>query len=1050
MGQTIRFKSQGTAETPVELDADQKQLLLLPPEQSVAVLGAPGTGKTLSIIELVAHRVSQGMKPEEILVLTPNRRAATALRDRLALRINKATEGPLARTPISLAFAIAQQEAILSGTELPQMLTGSEQDAIIAELIDGHLAEGSGPIWPDPLVPEVRVRRAFRSELRDLFARCTEMGWSPQDLKQQGLSRKYPQWVAASDFWVEYLDVISDFRNAYFDSSELLAVATTALSRTEVLPKLKLLIIDDAQELTSGMVGMVRAFAQRSITIVVAGDPDTSATVFRGALPEFLGRFSSELGLPPSTPLVLTKVHRHGPTIRQQVQQFTTFSASEAGVQRQGESVVQDSVTSPVVCIEKLSRTSEIRAIASHLRTQHLLGNIPWSNMAVVVRNGSLVPQISKELAVAEVPTRTLLSERTLTDYSSAVDLISVIAVAMGKLEITAQTAQDLLRSPIVGLSMLEIRRLRMALRHEEIALGGNKTGEELLVEALRNYRDLLTLDLVPAKKAVRLGQTIEKLQKEISENASIEQLLWQVWSDSSLAATWSAEALGSGLIADEANKNLDGVMALFTSAKRYVERHPERPAEQFIAELLEADVPEDTLSPQSLSESVLVCTPSALIGAEFDVVAIAAVQENTWPHLKPRGSLLHAQDLSTEKVNEGIDFAAERKAALVDELRMFVLALSRAKQSIFISATANEDELPSVFYQKMSSSLQREEHAPTTVSIEESLSLRTLVGALRRDLTQDLRDGKRDSSTQARASALAKLAKAEVPGAHPSSWYGVLPLSTTEPLVDLADEKALVAVSPSKLETWETNQLAWFIQSIVGRTSTPATGIGSIIHKVMEHASEDGSDISVESLWEGVSQRWHELSFDAQWLSDAEQIRAKKMVEALHQYLDDFQKDGKKLLASEGGFDMVIGNANVKGFIDRIEQDSAGRVVIVDLKTGKYAPANKDIPENAQLACYQLAVAEGEIEGIPQGAQPGGAKLIYVTNGVYGKLYKEFIQEEYDEVELASIRQRIISASEGMAGSTFIAPVVTNFEKGDPYSRYEFRIHTISAVSSS
>ena len=86
--------------------------------------------------------------------------------------------------------------------------------------------------------------------------------------------------------------------------------------------------------------------------------------------------------------------------------------------------------------------------------------------------------------------------------------------------------------------------------------------------------------------------------------------------------------------------------MALFTSAKRYVERYPDRPAAEFIAELLDADVPEDTLAPQAQADAVLVCTPSALIGTEFDVVAVAAVQENLWPNLRPRGSLLHAQDV--------------------------------------------------------------------------------------------------------------------------------------------------------------------------------------------------------------------------------------------------------------------------------------------------------------------------------------------------------------------------------------------------------------------
>lgn len=47
-----------------------------------------------------------------------------------------------------------------------------------------------------------------------------------------------------------------------------------------------------------------------------------------------------------------------------------------------------------------------------------------------------------------------------------------------------------------------------------------------------------------------------------------------------------------------------------------------------------------------------------------------------------------------------------------------------------------------------------------------------------------------------------------------------------------------------------------------------------------------------------------------------------------------------------------------LRGTADRLELDNEGRLVVVDLKTGKY-PAEK-IAEHPQLGLYQLAVAEG------------------------------------------------------------------------------------------
>ncbi|MDF9809152.1 superfamily I DNA/RNA helicase/RecB family exonuclease [Aurantimicrobium minutum] len=1041
---------------PFVPDASQAQVLSLQADQSAVVLGAPGSGKTALLTELVAARVAAGTNPDNIVVLSPNRVAASRLRNTLGLRLGTATNGALARTPGSLAFALAQEHALTTGQTAPRMLTGSEQDSIISELLLGHIEDGTGPAWPDPLVPEVRQRRAFRSELRDLFARSTEMGWTPVDLRSEGETREHPEWVAASQFWSEYREVIAGFRTESFDSSEILAIGANALADSAVMPNVELVLVDDAQELTYGAVRILQAFARRGVPVVVFGDPDITSTTFRGAVPNFLGRFAVELGI--STDLVksfvLDSVYRHGAQIRSAVSKMTEMGSAEAGAQRKALSVVEDAVSSPVQVLERSSRVAETTAIARQLREHHILGSTAWSQMAVVVRTSSLVPQVARALAVAEVPTRTLLSERSLKEHPAALDLIAAIAVAMGRMELTPNVATDLLTSPMVGLTVLDLRRLRLALRHDELAAGGVRTGEELLIAALEQPADLVTLDFAPARRAARFAETLQMLRSEIAAGNSIEELLWTTWERSGLAKTWGTEALSAGLIADDANRNLDGVMALFTSARRYVERYPDRPAAEYIAELLEADVPEDTLAPQAQADAVLVCTPSALIGTEFDVVAIAAVQENLWPNLRPRGSLLHAQDLLGDSVGVEIDFAASRKEVLDDELRMFALALSRAKQSVILTATANDDTLPSPFLRRVESVLgvdpEEAQNSERNGLSEYPLTLRGLVGSLRRALTLSLRRGESSDRSAQLATALAKLSAEEIPGAAPTDWYGLREPSTSAPLVDLSVEGNSVSVSPSKLDTWEKNQLAWFIESVVGRTSSSAQGIGTIVHKVMEDASAEGQPIDADSLWAAVDERWHELSFDAEWLSTGEKRRVRKMVAAVSEYLQNFKNDGKTLLATEGGFTLELGNATLRGYIDRIEQDAVGQVVIVDLKTGKYEPRVKDLPEHAQLACYQLALTEGALKEVPEGARNGGAKLIYVTNGTRGKLYKAMEQKPYDDTELQTIRERIENAAEGMAGNEFTAPIVIEEERGKPHTRYEFRIHTSPAVSAS
>ena len=62
----------------------------------------------------------------------------------------------------------------LFGDEPPRLLTGGEQDQMLAELLQGEIEDGIDGYWPEHLGPDVRRLRGFRTELRDLMMRCIE------------------------------------------------------------------------------------------------------------------------------------------------------------------------------------------------------------------------------------------------------------------------------------------------------------------------------------------------------------------------------------------------------------------------------------------------------------------------------------------------------------------------------------------------------------------------------------------------------------------------------------------------------------------------------------------------------------------------------------------------------------------------------------------------------------------------------------------------------------------------------------------------------------
>ncbi|HEY8590363.1 MAG TPA: ATP-dependent DNA helicase [Naasia sp.] len=1017
----------------VVLDASQDGVLALGFGESAVVVGAPGSGKTTTLVELVADRVAGGMPVGDVLVLSPTRTAATRLRDRIALRLPTPTGGPVARTAASVAFEIVRADAAERGEEPPRLLTGAEQDGILAALLDGHAEGGDGPGWPESLGADVRRLPAFRTELRELLGRATESNLSPAALAGLGRREGLPEWEAAARFADEYQRVLDSFRSNSYDSAELLAEATALVRSGAAVRVPRLVLIDDAQDLASGVAELVAAWVTRGAAVIAFGDPDLASTGFRGGRSDLLARLGIVLGLPAMRTLLLDGAHRAEPAL-QAVTAAVTRRIGTSGFGTHRLRTADVPAGDAVLRIEAPSRPEEIARLAHRLRELHIRSEIPWSRMAVVVRSGRMVPGFARGLAAAEVPTRTSLASRPLREEWAARHLVDAVAVAVGELPADAPTLAGLLQGPLGGIDAVGLRRLRLALRQEELAGGGARSAEELLVEAMAGPGRLITIDAAPARRAARLADSLAQARSAHEAGASIEELLWLVWERSGLARTWSEQAQGSGVLADEANRHLDSAVALFTAAQRFVERSPGQPARIFLTEVLGADLPEDTLAPRARQDSVLVCAPTALIGTEFEVVAVSALQEGVWPNLRLRGTLLHPDRLRLAA--DGIPDADidARRAVLDDELRMLALAVSRARTALLLTNVASVDEQPSSLLRLLPPDLPIADNTDAT-----PLTLRGMVGSLRRRLA-------RDPSSPA-ASALARLRDENVPGADPESWYGLLAPSTEDPLVDLEAPEARVSVSPSRLGTVEKSPLGWFVDVMAAAPSGLSASIGTVLHAAMEKLSLDPeAELSPQAVMAAVDERWNEFAFESPWVAEYERRRTTRLAEGLADYLSGFRQDGAELLGAEAEFEFELGSARVRGTIDRLERTPDGTVVVVDLKTGRRWPTKDELPGHAQLGLYQLAAAHGALKAMPPDTPASGAKLLFVADGVAGRLYREATQEALTPEALDDFRGRVAEAARTMAGTLF--PGVDGLDDRDPYARYAYRIHLVPAVS--
>lgn len=130
----------------------------------------------------------------------------------------------------------------------------------------------------------------------------------------------------------------------------------------------------------------------------------------------------------------------------------------------------------------------------------------------------------------------------------------------------------------------------------------------------------------------------------------------------------------------------------------------------------------------------------------------------------------------------------------------------------------------------------------------------------------------------------------------------------------------------------------------------------------------------------EQVDHVWDRLAFRTPWSKAREHDRIRT---ALVRFLAWHHDNPRRVLGTETRFETTVELADgeqvsLTGFADRLEVDADGRVVVVDLKSGRTKPSNKSVEAHVQLGLYQYAVDHGAVdETLGQPAQAGGAELV-------------------------------------------------------------------------
>ncbi|MET8875264.1 PD-(D/E)XK nuclease family protein [Nocardia sp. NPDC004604] len=547
----------------------------------------------------------------------------------------------------------------------------------------------------------------------------------------------------------------------------------------------------------------------------------------------------------------------------------------------------------------------------------------------------------------------------------------------------------------------------------------------------------------VEAAPLKRVFDALDRAAKTRRRGAGLEDVLWALWTGSRLERRWVAQSERGGAAGMQADRDLDAAVGLFDAAAAYVDRLPRASIGGFVEYLVQQEIPHDTRALTAPGDAVALLSAHASAGREWDVVAVAAVQEGIWPNPRPRGTLLQTEDLVdlTAGIIDAGDVVSRAAPIMAEERRLLLVACSRARRSLLVTAvesvSGERDLVPSRFLAELLG--HDDDSEPGALPIADpgrALVMHALVAELRGVVC----DSEADPARRRRAAhQLARLAHAGVPGTHPNEWYGTTDLSSSRSLWD--EDETAVALSPSTVELLRTCPLRWALERHGGTDGdNPHAVKGNLVHTLVQALAGKVPEPQVRAA---LDRAWEAIDPGTGWHSRQELRRTEAMLETFMAWVRNTRGE-----LTQAGVEVPVDcvlpprteeerAVRIRGRVDRLERDAFGRFVIVDVKTGKSPVTKQAAADHAQLATYQVAAAAGALDIAVESdsardesdtardesaAEPGGARLVYVAKPSSKEGATQRMQPALDAEALEKWRGTIHDAAAATQGPSYLA----------------------------
>lgn len=240
----------------------------------ILVIAGAGSGKTKTLTYRVARLIEDGIKPENILLLTFTKKAAAEMLSRATIVLDNRCEKVAGGTFHSFANIILRKYSKLLGLKNNFTI----MDRVDCEDVINHIV--------GQLFPKKEKRFPKKSTLLDIYSKSINKVTQTKQI----IADEFPQFAHCEDKIIEVHKAYVAYKreNSVLDYDDLLLYIKLLLENNDGLRKrlsneYKYIMVDEYQDTNTLQADVIRLLASEHNNIMAVGDDAQSIYSFRGA-----------------------------------------------------------------------------------------------------------------------------------------------------------------------------------------------------------------------------------------------------------------------------------------------------------------------------------------------------------------------------------------------------------------------------------------------------------------------------------------------------------------------------------------------------------------------------------------------------------------------------------------------------------------------------------------------------------------------------------------------------------------------------------------------